>query len=233
MSIKTQGSPYYRGYSALFDKENIFLVLCSSHHNSLEHHAKTAIKVPAMKYTNREMEAAVALVNLSSPSPSPSDTTLPHITILPRAAAPTTKQQRKSIIHPQSDEDRFLVEGRRAGMTPSQLKASPNLPSFRDRPVHQIKSRLNKLRRAGYDIAPRTAEARKRSDDCGNREQIKEMNAIADACRRGMTPKEILAAGIVRHGRMDEKGLAQRIYRMGLRGLDVKPRQERIRGPIP
>lgn len=181
--------------------------------------------VPAMKYTKREMEAAVALVDLSSPSPSPSDATFPHITIIPRAVAPTKKQQRKSTIHPRLEEDLFLVEGRRAGMTPSQLKASPYLPSFRDRPVHQIKSRLNKLRRAGYDVTPRTTEARQRSDNCANRGQIIEMNAIADACRRGMTPREILAAGIVRHGRMDEKGLSQRIYRMGLRGMDVKPRQ--------
>ncbi|KAL8961607.1 MAG: hypothetical protein Q9193_001866 [Seirophora villosa] len=176
------------------------------------------------KYTKREMEAAVALVDLSSPSPSPSEPTFPHITILKRAVIPKKRQQRKSAIHTRLEEDLFLVEGRRAGMTPSQLKASPYLPSFRDRPCHQIKSRLNKLKRAGYDVAPRTAEARKRSDDCGNKAQHKEMNAIADACRRGMTPKEILAAGIVRHGRMDEKGLAQRIYRMGLRGMDVKPR---------
>ncbi|KAL9010837.1 MAG: hypothetical protein Q9173_004272 [Seirophora scorigena] len=189
--------------------------------------------VPVMKYTNREIEAAVALVDLSSPSPSPSDIIFPHITIPTRAVTPTAKKQRKSVIHPRFEEDLFLIEGRRAGMTPSQLKASPSLPSFRDSPVHQIKSRLNKLQRAGYDVAPRTAEARKRSDNCANGKQIKEMNDIADACRQGMTPKEILAAGIVRHGRMDEEGLSQRIYRMGLRGMDVKPRQGLIRGLTP
>ncbi|KAL8725826.1 MAG: hypothetical protein Q9166_007113 [cf. Caloplaca sp. 2 TL-2023] len=176
------------------------------------------------QYTKCEMEAAVALIELSSPSASFFGINFPHIDTSTVMTAAPVKKQRKSVIRPRLEEDLFLIEGRRAGMTVSQLKASPNLPTFRDAPVHQISSQLRKLQRAGHDVTPQTDDARKRSARRKDMEQTKEMNDIAEACRQGMTPKEILAAGIVRHGKIEEKCLKQRIYRMGLRGVDVTPR---------
>ncbi|KAI4139764.1 MAG: hypothetical protein L6R39_006127 [Caloplaca ligustica] len=120
-------------------------------------------------------------------------------------------------------EEEFFIEARRKGMTPAQLRDSPHLPSFREKALHQVVSRINKLKRRGVDITPQTDEHHKRSAARKTGSQTQEMNDIAAACRRGMTPKEILEAGIVKHGKKDEEGLKLRIYRMKRRGLDVGP----------
>lgn len=177
-----------------------------------------------MKQWNQcEMEAAMALIDLSSPPATPSVADFPKIDT-PTAPIDTKPKQSRRPIVPLPEEDERLIEGRRAGMTPSQLMEAYDLPSFKDKPLHQIASRLRKLARDGHDVVPRTEEYRKRSAQRRKLEQTKEMNEIAAACRKGMSLKEILEAGIVKHGNKDERSLRLRIYRMKQRGLDVTPR---------
>ncbi|KAL8924091.1 MAG: hypothetical protein Q9208_004228 [Pyrenodesmia sp. 3 TL-2023] len=159
-----------------------------------------------------EMEAAMALVDLSSPPATPSAAAFPILNTKP-------KQSRTPIV-PLPEEDEHLIEGRRAGMTPSQLMEAYDLPSFKDKPLHQIASRLRKLARDGHDVVPRTEEYRKRSAARRELDQTKEMKEIAAACQKGMSLREILDAGIVKHGNKDERSLRLRIYRMKQRGLD-------------
>lgn len=176
------------------------------------------------QWTEDEVQAAMGLVDLYSSSAAGSDVTVSAPCTPTPPTAAIGKKAQKSVIHPSPEEDQFLIRGRRAGMTPTQLRDSGHLPSFQNQPPHQVMSRLRKLQRAGHDVTPRTDDSRKRSAARRTLEQTKEMNEIAAACRKGMTPKEILEAGIVKRGKKDERSLKQRIYRMGLRGLDIKPR---------
>ncbi|KAL8741486.1 MAG: hypothetical protein Q9184_008379, partial [Pyrenodesmia sp. 2 TL-2023] len=127
-----------------------------------------------------EMEAAMALIDLSSPPATPPVADFPTIAS-PMNTKP--KQSRRPIV-PLPEEDECLIKGRRAGMTPSQLMEAYELPSFKDKPFHQIASRLRKLARDGHDVVPRTEEYRKRSAARRELKQTKEMNEIAEACRK-------------------------------------------------
>ncbi|KAI4176551.1 MAG: hypothetical protein LQ346_007862 [Caloplaca aetnensis] len=175
------------------------------------------------QWTPQELQAAMTLVDLSSPPATPTIASFPE-TDTPTTLTDIKPKRCRRPIEPLPEEDECLIEGRRAGMTPTELMEAYHLPSFEDGPTHRIASRLRKLERDGYDVEPRTEDYHKRSAARKELNQTKEMNEIAAACRKGMSLKEILEAGIVKHGKKDERSLRLRVYRMKHRGLDVTPR---------
>ncbi|KAL8719788.1 MAG: hypothetical protein Q9225_003249 [Loekoesia sp. 1 TL-2023] len=131
--------------------------------------------------------------------------------------------------HPQNwtdeeREERFLIKGRRAGMSASQFLLSPHLKGPKYSTYDKIRYQFDVLSQNGVDIKPRTEEYRRRCQQMNNTPLRKEAAWILQACQSGMTPKEIQKSGMVRCGSNELNDIKQRIYKMKQRGKDVAPR---------
>ncbi|KAL9026167.1 MAG: hypothetical protein Q9196_005126 [Gyalolechia fulgens] len=129
-------------------------------------------------------------------------------------------------------ETQFVIQGRQAGMSASQLSSSRHLTgTTKYDTTNRTKYQLKLLCKAGHDAKPTNEQYQHRAHMAAHRGLVQqEAQSIIQACQSGMTPKEIEQSGIVKHGKNTEANIGDRIRLMKKRGKDVAARPQ---GQIP